>query len=85
MVCPMRIVVAAASVAVLLWLVLASAWERDTAPVDRVLRPSGRPPRSWWRFCASLFTGELLYAYWGGGDGEDASGGAGRDGHDKQE
>ena len=63
MVCPLRLVLAAASVALLLW--SAAVLLLDTEAGEALVRRVSRPERSWWRFGVALFTGELIYAFYG--------------------
>jgi hypothetical protein len=56
----MRIVVAVTSVVVLVFAATALLWSEDAnADAERLL--AGKRGRSWWRFAAAFFTGELLY------------------------
>lgn len=86
MVCPMRIVVAVTSVVVLVFAAAALLWSPDaTADAERLL--AGKEGRSWWRFVAAFFTGELLYERFGWSwrtseEGDDAAGGEGSTGED---
>jgi hypothetical protein len=80
MVCPLRLVLALASVALLLY--SGATLLLDTPAGEALARRLTRADRSWWRFAAALFTGELVYAFFGkDADGEplvcDAGAGAG--------
>ena len=80
MVCPLRLVLALASVALLLS--SGATLLLDTPAGEALARRLTRADRSWWRFAAALFTGELVYAFYGkDADGEplvcDAGAGAG--------
>jgi hypothetical protein len=68
MVCPLRLVLALASVALLLY--SASVLVLDTEAGEALARRLTRSERSWWRFLVALFTGELIYSFYGkGADG----------------
>jgi hypothetical protein len=68
MVCPLRLVLALASVALLLY--SASVLLLDTEAGETLARRLTRSERSWWRFLVALFTGELIYSFYGkGADG----------------
>ena len=69
MVCPLRLVLALASVALLLY--SGATLLLDTPAGEALARRLTRADRSWWRFAAALFTGELVYAFYGkDADGE---------------
>ena len=59
--CPVRILVALASVLLLAWVLLSSSASADSWPAGLLGRAADK--RSWWRFVSMLFTGELIYAY----------------------
>ena len=63
----MRIFVAAFSVLILLWatLTLLRGDEDDAAATTRALTQRGR---SWWRWVVTLFSGELIWAYYHRGE-----------------
>jgi hypothetical protein len=63
MVCPLRLVLALASVALLLF--SGATLLLDTPAGEALARRLTRADRSWWRFAAALFTGELVYAFYG--------------------
>ena len=63
MVCPLRLVLALASVALLLY--SASVLVLDTEAGEALARRLTRSERSWWRFLVALFTGELIYSFYG--------------------
>ena len=60
MVCPMRIFIGIGSVALLLGVVAFTVAGYDE---PAFLAAPAAKRRSWWRFVAALFTGELLYEY----------------------
>ena len=63
MVCPLRLVLALASVALLLY--SACVLLLDSPAGEALQRRLARADRSWWRFGVALFTGELVYAFYG--------------------
>ena len=63
MVCPLRFVVALASVALLLY--SASVLLLDTEAGEALARRFSRADRSWPRFLAAFFPGELIYNFYG--------------------
>ena len=76
MVCPLRLVLALASVALLLY--SGATLLLDTPAGEALARRLTRADRSWWRFAAALFTGELVYAFYGkDADGEPLACGVG--------
>jgi len=68
MVCPLRFVLALASAALLLY--SASVLLLDTEAGEALQRRLTRSDRSWTRFLAAFFTGELIYAFYGKGAAE---------------
>jgi hypothetical protein len=71
MVCPLRFVLALASVALLLY--SASVLLLDTEAGEALKRRLTRSDRSWTRFLAAFFTGELIYSFYGKGEGAEAA------------
>ena len=88
MVCPLRFVIAAASVVV----ILLSLRYYVVGEEPEFLRAETHRQRTWWRFVVTLFTGELLRDAWYGvgaagaeDDERQACGGGGKAAPEKEE